>query len=280
MDWKLKARMFSALAAVPFGSTIHFWLQRNVSKEWPRRDGPLGQLLVAAKRVYDSTEGHHGHMLEIGAGRDLAVAVALRLMGVGHVTCVDVDRLARPELIAHAAAYMARRLGVPVPSIGGWKELEEFGITYLAPTTLRRASLRTASFDAFYSIDTLEHIPVAELREALTDAKRLVRSGGLFVHCIDYSDHYARGDGDLSRFNFLTFPAQDWKPYNSRFQYVNRLRHSDYLALFAELGLTTVHSEPDVESVQKDILERVAPEFRRYDAADLFTIRAMIVAAT
>ena len=278
MNWKFKAKLLAILAAVPCGQHLHYQLQRYVTNEWPRREVPLGQLLVAARRIYETTGGHHGHLLEIGAGRDMVVAVALRLMGAERITCIDIDRLARPELIAHAAAYMANRLGVPTPTIKDWRDFQAFGISYQAPATLQRAGLPTAQFDAFYSIDTLEHIPVGDLREVLLEAKRLVKHGGLFVHCIDYSDHYARSDKGLSRFNFLTYSERDWRPFNSHFQYVNRLRHSDYLKLFAETGMTLVRVEADREPVQQAILERIAPEFRHYDIADLFTIRAMIVA--
>lgn len=279
MNWKLKARLFAALAALPFGSALHYRLQRHLTKEWPRRERPLGQLLVAAQRIHEALDGRRDHLLEIGAGRDLAVAVALRLLGAGRITCIDVDRLARPELVAHAATFMAGRLGVPAPRLAGWADIEAFGIRYIAPTTLRRAGLPPGGFDGFYSVDTLEHIPPDDLREALAEAKRLVGPGGRFVHCIDYSDHYARGDDGLSRFNFLTYAEADWRPFNSRFQYVNRLRHSDYLRLFADAGLSLVRAEPDREPVQPAVLERLAPEFRRYEPADLFTIRAMIVAS-
>lgn len=277
MHWKFKAKLFAALAAMPFGSRLHYRVQRHVTREWPRRDTVLDLLLVAAKRVFKAAEGCHGHLLEIGAGGDMAVAVALRLMGVQHLTCVDVARLARLELIAHAAAFMADRLGVPAPTIRRWQDLEAFGITYRAPTTLQGARLPRAGFDGFYSIDTLEHIPATELREVLIEASQLVKRGGRCVHCIDYSDHYARSDNHLSRFNFLTFTEREWQAFNSPLQYVNRLRHSDYLKLFAAVGFDVQCAEPDRDAPQKVILERLAPEFRSYEIGDLFTIRAMIV---
>ncbi len=279
MNWKFKAKLLAALSVAPFGAQLHYQIQRHVTREWPRRDAVLGLLLIAAKRVFAATDTSHGHLLEIGAGGDLAVAVALRLMGVRQVTCVDVTHQARPELVAHAATYMARTLGVPVPTIRHWKDVEAFGIRYLAPTTLQAAKLPSAQFDAFFSIDTLEHIPITDLRGVFTEARRLVRPGGRFVHCIDYSDHFARSDNELSRFNFLRYTESAWRPFNSRLQYVNRLRHSDYLALHAELGLSVLRAEPDCEPPQRAIIERLALEFRRYDVGDLFTIRAMIVSA-
>lgn len=263
---------------MPFGTHLHFQLQKHVTKEWPRSSSTLEQLFIAATVVYQFTEGNRGHFLEIGAGRDLAVAVALRLMGVERVTCVDVSRLAQPGLVDHAAAYMADRLGVVAPKLESWDDIERFGISYRAPTHLQHATLEPSSFDCFFSIDTLEHIPSEDLREVLVEAKRLLKPGGLCVHCIDYGDHYARSDTGLSRFNFLTYTERDWRPFNSRYQYVNRLRHSQYLKLFAEAGMKLIRDEPDVVPAQQPILDRLAPQFREFDVPDLFTIRATIVA--
>lgn len=278
MDWKLKSKVFRALSVIPFGSQLHYQLQKHITKQWPRPIPVLDNLLIAARKIYQESEGHHGSFLEIGAGRDLAVAVALRLMGVRQVTCIDVSHLARPELIASAAAHMAKRLGVRVPTIRTWHDVEAFGISYLAPTTLERAALQPLSIDCFFSVDTLEHIPPDDLRSVLKAARRTLKSDGLGIHFIDYGDHYARGDDGLSRFNFLTYTQQAWRPFNSPFQYVNRLRHSDFLGLLAECGMKLISVEPDRAPPEPVILDRLAPEFRAYEVADLFTVRAMIVA--
>ncbi len=278
MHWKVKAQIFRILSRMPFGKQLHFQLQKHISKEWPRSNSVLAELLVAARRVYQSTEGLHGHFLEVGAGRDLAVAVALRLLGVQHVTCIDVARLAKPALVNHAAGYMAACLGVKAPSLLDWDAIARFGISYRAPTDLKHAGLEPHVFDCFFSIDTLEHIPLDDLRDLLSTCRHLLKSNGMTVHCIDYSDHYARGDNGLSRFNFLTYTERDWVQFNSPFQYVNRMRHSQYLSLFSEAGMRLVNVESDRVSPQRPILDCLAPQFEKFDVDDLFTIRAMIVA--
>ena len=279
MDWKKKSRLFRVLAVIPFGTHIHFQMQKYLTREWPRKTSVLEQLLIAARRVYETTEGHRGRMLEIGAGRDLAVAVALRLMGVGHVTCVDVSRLAHIELVNFSAAYMANRLGVPAPIFKSWGDVDRFGISYRAPALLQGAGLEPSSFDCFFSIDTLEHIPLQDLRQVLLAAKGLVSDEGIFVHLIDYGDHYARSDNGLSRFNFLTYSERDWLPFNSKLQYVNRVRHSQFLRLFEDIGMKRVRIEADVEPAEQYILENLDQQFKDFQIQDLFTIRAMIVAA-
>ena len=283
MDWKLKAKIFRCLSFMPFGRQIHYQLQRHITKELPRRQEALDELLIAAQRLFLDIEKKidvsTSSLVEIGAGRDLAVAVALRFMGVKQITCVDITTLAKPFLIASAARYMAEKLGKPCPHIETWDDVEAFGISYVAPSNLASLNLPAKSIDCFYSIDTLEHIPREPLREIFVEATRILKPGGLSIHFIDYSDHYARGE-KISRFNFLTFAEHEWKPFNSDFQYVNRMRHSEFLSLFQQTGLKLLVVTPDLEAPQSLIIDKLAPEFRRFSVDDLFTIRAKIIAVS
>lgn len=284
MNWKLKAKIFRSLSSIPFGTQIHYLLQRHVTKEWPRRHEYLNLLLVAAKRLHKDINEHskvdieNASFVEIGCGRDLAVAIALRLMGVGHITCVDISRQAKLFLIAHAARHMATQLGKPCPIIETWRDLEKFGITYAAPSHLSDLKLAAKSVDCFYSVDTLEHIPCESLKDILCEANRILNSKGVTIHFIDYSDHYARGsDNESARFNFLTYTDKEWSPFNSMFQYVNRMRHSQYVDLFVHAGLKPISIDVDIESPRAAVLEHLAPEFQAFDVKDLFTVRAKIV---
>jgi len=218
MHWKTKSAAFRILSAIPLGGAIHHLLQRHVTREWPRAEPVLDQLIVAARDILAAAaidvDVGKTRFLEIGAGRDLAAALAMRMLGVGSVTTLDIDRLARIDLINHAAQYIARQLGVPVPSFADFDDLAAFGIDYRAP--MRITDIVEESFDCFYSVDTLEHIPPAPLAEVLTTSRARLKPGGVAVHIIDYSDHYAR-EGGASRINFLRYSDRDWESHNSRF---------------------------------------------------------------
>jgi len=280
MRWTTKARIFRALELLPFKNLVHYQLQRHLTRQWPRPPGHLDELLDAAKRLVAAVGtqgGKLGSFVEIGAGRDLATAVAARLLGVERVTCVDVSRLAKPELIGHAAMHLAHRIGVSDPMIRTWDDVAAFGITYCAPFRLQDVSFSGQGFDVFFSVDTLEHIPADELAEVLAAGQRLLTSEGLQIHFVDYSDHYARGGG-VSRFNFLTYDDAAWRPFNTSFQYVNRLRHSQFLQTFADLGLPLRLAQPEVAPVEEDVVSKLAPQFQRFGLQDLFTLRAMLIA--
>ncbi|MCI2807791.1 class I SAM-dependent methyltransferase [Eoetvoesiella caeni] len=284
MDWKLKAKVFRGLAAIPFGDRIHYRLQRHLTKELPRKPQALDEILTAAQKLIDllrqhsKVKLHQAHFLEVGAGWDLAMAIALRLLGVERITCIDISKLAKPSMIQHAAKHIANRLGKSVPALTSWESIKEFGITYRAPMLLQNAAIPSSSIDVFFSVDTLEHIPRAALLDVLLEGRRIIKPEGTSIHLIDYSDHYARGS-TISRFNFLTYTEKAWIPFNSKFHYVNRMRHSEYLEKFDESGFIVIHTEPDIEQPQPKILDSLAPQFEKFNVNDLFTIRAKIIAS-
>lgn len=206
-------------------------------------------------------------VLEVGAGRDLAVPLALRRLGVKDVTTVDVNRIARLDLVQHAAD----RLLVDHVRFGSWDELQAFGVHYVAPHYVTRDDKQV---DCSCSNEVLEHVPPDQLAELLRALRAVTRN--LTVHSIDYSDHYARSDASVSRLNFLRYSDEAWKPFNSGKQYVNRLRHSDYVRMFRDAGFTIVEESSMPGNPPPDLT--IAERFERYDSADLFAIRGRIVA--
>jgi SAM-dependent methyltransferase len=284
MDWKFKARAYRILAAVPFGKDVHYLLQKHVTKELPRRVEGLNQLIVASEKIKKEYETHathplgSSHFIEIGAGRDLVIAIVLRMLGVGKVTCIDIDRLAKLDLVQYAANHVAGYFGRPAPVFKNWADVTNFGINYIAPASLEKAGLAKSSIDCFFSVDTLEHIPVNSLESIFSSAYQVLKPHGLFIHIIDYSDHYARVDS-VSRFNFLTYSEKEWAPYNNSFQYVNRLRHSEYVAMLEKAGAKILKEAPDVVETQQVVLDQLDEQFRKFAIADLFAIRGMIVAS-
>lgn len=270
MDWRLKALAFRALE-LPGGAHAHYFLQRHVTKNWPRRAKTLDALVGIARRVVEDYSRHVGgaprSVLEVGAGRDLAVPLALRRLGVPKVVTCDVERLGKLDLIQHAAD---RILSGQV-KLRSWDDLERFGVKYLAPHYI---SPDDEAVDCSCSNEVLEHVPADQLAVLLKGLRVVTK--GVTTHSIDYSDHYARSDKSVSRLNFLRYSDEKWRPFNSGKQYVNRLRHSDYLRLFREAGFTIIE-ESSTQGPRLDF--RVAKQFLSYSMDDLIAIKGRIIAA-
>lgn len=269
MDWRLKALAFRVLE-LPGGDQIHYLLQRHVTRNWPRRVTTLDALAKIAGRVIEDHVRHTGSspqtILEIGAGRDLAVPLALHGAGVRRVVASDVTRLAKLDLVRHAARHLIGQ------DFRSWQEVELFGIDYLAP---HRVTPNNQPVDCSCSNEVLEHVPPDQLKDLLRGLRAITR--GITTHSIDYSDHYARSDKKVSRLNFLRYSDAEWRPFNSGKQYVNRLRHSDYLRMFKEAGFRIVEESSIVGEPPSDM--PIAPEFRPYERSDLFAIKGRIIAA-
>jgi hypothetical protein len=195
---------------------------------------------------------------------------------VAKISCTDITRLAKLPLIEHAATHFAGRLSIPAPKLQDWQQLRAFGIEYLAPFDLRTGAVGSGSIDCFYTVDTLEHIPAQDLSQVLRQARLMLKSNGCSIHLIDYSDHYAR-DHELSRLNFLRFSDTEWERFNSPLQYVNRLRHSEYLAMFKSAGFSVSRVDTDCVAPEAELIGHLAPRFEAFDLADLCTIRAMLL---
>ena len=204
MDWRLKALAFRLLDLTG-GTYAHYFLQRHVTRNWPRRAATLNALQDIARRVVEDYARHVGgtpsSVLEIGAGRDLAVPLALRKLGVAKIITSDVDRLARLDLIQHAAA----RILAGEVRLESWESLERYGILYRAPHYVTDADEKV---DCSCSNEVLEHVPPDQLVRLLAGLRAV--TSGITTHSIDYSDHYARSDGSLSRFNFLKYDDAQW----------------------------------------------------------------------
>lgn len=272
MDWRLKALAFRALD-LPGGAHAHYFLQRHVTRNWPRPAHGLGALADVASRIladYERVQNSAPRsVLEVGAGRDLAVPLALLRRGVARVIASDVERLVHLDLVRHAAAHL-----LPGSDISSWGDLDELGISYRAP---HHVGPQDGPVDCSCSNEVLEHVPPDQLVSLLADLRSVTT--GITTHSIDYSDHYARSDKGISRLNFLRYSDEQWCPFNSGKQYVNRLRHSDYVRMFREAGFTILEESMVPGEVPADIRENIAPQFRSYAPDDLFAVRGCIVAA-
>lgn len=281
MHWKLKAAAFQALDLVPFGEDLHFLMQRHLTRSWPRSTSAVTTLIDSAIETLRSFSTHSdtpadkARFLEIGAGRDLAVPIALKLLGAEQVTTVDIRRLAKLELVNQSAKTIADRLNMKLTPFSSWSALKEFGVDYRAPYDIKSDPL-FGPFDAFISKSVLEHIPSDDLGHILHATRTFLSQDGLSIHAIDYGDHYARGGG-ISRFNFLMFEDVEWLPFNSSFQYVNRLRHSEYIALHLRAGLEIIHTETYSEDLPAHVSDNLAGRFSAFDNDDLRILYARIV---
>ena len=103
------------------------------------------------------------------------------------------------------------------------------------------------------------------MQRILREGNRIIRDRGLFVHKIDYSDHFSHSDSSISAINFLQYGDREWDKYaGNRYMYLNRLRHDDFIDLYESLGHNFIKIETSISERAKQELENIQldPQFQ------------------
>jgi hypothetical protein len=261
MNWRLKAAMQRACAAMPVGGgAIYYSLQRAFGQlRDPER--PMWMLRVAARLARDARELgvdlRGKRVLEVGTGWRVDMPIGLYLCGARSVVTYDLHRYLKPRLVMQAVADFARRRDAVLETFAGLTDPAELerrldalagatdvralfrltGIEYRAPADATRTGEPAGSVDVHVSFTVFQHIRYSTLLMLLHESSRVLSPRGLAWHHVDLSDQFAAGDPSISRANFLRFSDAEWARYSdNRFSYHNRLRAADYERLFREAG--------------------------------------------
>lgn len=276
MNWRTKARIQKVLSAIPAGHRLNYVLQRHVTKSLPRLGDQLQEVVATATRHLAAVEAHTStprrdlRFFEFGAGFDLAEPLAFAAMGVRHQVLYDVRPVARAAMVRRAATELRHcGLDLPAPPDAGpvTSYLDGLGVRYVAPGDARATELEDGSIDVCTTTSVLEHIPPDDLRAIMYEVHRVLAPTGVCSFAIDYHDHYAGADDSIDGLHFLRYDEKAWRTWNCGLQYQNRLRHDDYLALFAGTGFELTDVDAVVDPAFPADPEVAAPFIGRTDLA-------------
>ncbi|MGH8223104.1 MAG: hypothetical protein ACREQZ_09025 [Woeseiaceae bacterium] len=256
---------------MPGGDALHTLAQRYITNRYFRR---LSDANLTSHRYQVDNYlklRRAGTALEFGAGGSLSAALMLSAAGAT-VYAYDINRLANVARINHIIRTY-RGLGLD----GDWQELrtmadllQQYRIHYIAPGDVKATGLPPKSIDYFYSMSCLEHIPPEVISEILTEFKRIATDDALMGFGIGYYDHYATADKSITKCNFYRYSDRQWRFWNPRRQYQNRLRHSDFEKLFKNFAILDNERILADESVLDGI--PIDPKFASYSKQDLLTV--------
>jgi SAM-dependent methyltransferase len=231
-------------------------------------------------------------ILEVGTGWYPVIPLMMRLAGARQVILTDVDALMDLETLNAAVRFLlerkadlAERLHITLaeieeqlrhPQEGDFDDvLAKMGMTYAVPFDYKQTEVRV---DAVISHTVLEHVPPRVIEELSRDWRRVLRPGGLISHGVDHSDHRATVDARLSRIDFLRYSDQLWNLLH--IDNTNRLRHSDYIAMFGAAGFEIVFEHVYIDPTSQDALSKIplAARFQGMDPDDIATTWSNIIA--
>ena len=282
MRWKVKAAIQNAVAGLP--QSVSYGAYYRLQRRWGglRAMIPDEQLLAAVETwrriVEHRRQPRDAVFFEVGTGNVPIVPLAYWLMGAGRTITVDVNPYLKGELVEETLDYVSARQEHVRRIFGDLLQPRRFAqllqlhrggrfslprffesccIEYVMPGDAANSRLMPGSVDFHTSYTVLEHIAPNVLADILEEGVRIVRDDGLFVHMIDYSDHFSHADQSISAINFLQYSDDDWARYaGNRYMYMNRLRHDDVLRLFESSGHRVLAVTTHVDEHSRTLLER------------------------
>lgn len=280
MHWKLKAMAQYSLSLLPSSVSYaaHYWVQRHIGGL--QQVNPVSRLTAGIetwKRIKEQGyDPAHKVFFEIGTGRVPLVPLSYWMMGAKKTITIDLNPYLKYELIRESLLYISENRENIEDLFGSMLDQERFEklldfsrtpnlstgafldlcqIDYIAPGDAAKTSLASLSIDFHTSYNVLEHIPPEALKLILEEGNRIIGNDGLFIHRIDYSDHFSHSDKNISAINFLQYSDDTWRLYaGNRYMYMNRLRHDDFINLFQSAGHHILEAQPSIDQPSQELL--------------------------
>lgn len=306
MNYLIKAYLQKVFAMVPrsFGDQIYYQIQRRFgSLRWINSCQYIDNAIRISAACSKSGFQIQGRKLfELGTGRTVSTPIVMVLQGADSVITVDANRYLRTDLSFESAVKVIKN----VKDLGWNNKLNEyeefvfklaaesrrsspnindilnlFNIFYYAPFDGRKTGIESGSIDLYFSTNVIEHVSREQIVDLFKEAKRIIGADGIMAHYIDLRDHFAATDKKITNVNFLKYSIRDWERLaGNRFMYQNRLRFSDYINLFSELGFVPLSIDKEIDDRSVTALRggfKVDPIFKDYDYIDLSTVGLTVV---
>lgn len=285
MNWKLKARLQNLIDILPeeLSYTCYYWMQRKFGSLRNSKLSPVSRLRAGIetcnKIEQTGASPVKSVFLEIGTGRRVNTLLAFWLLGSEKIVTVDLNPYLKEDLVKIDLNYIVNnkseienlfgdriwnnRLDYLIDFVQSEKYILEdlldfLNVKYIAPGDARNLDLQSESVDFHTSYTVLEHIPPETIRVVIEEGKRILRTNGLFVHNVDYTDHFSHSDKSISSINFLKFSDDEWqKISDNRYMYMNRLRHDDLLKIFSDSQVEILLEENTFDNSLLKILESI-----------------------
>lgn len=295
MHWKVKGITQRLLSGVPGGVRINDFLQRTVGglRHFDSQvDSKVEDWSILASHMRELGVPLGGlHYLEVGTGWFPTLPVCYSLAGAGRVTTFDLTR----HLDRRLTSRMLGRLAAHLPTIAAAGDRPvgdveaEYGklraaadaddlwraarVEYRAPADATATGLPPDTVDVVFSNSVLEHVTPDVIGRLFSEARRVLRPGGLMIHSLNCGDHYAYFDKRISFINYLTYTDREWRRWDNRLLYQNRLRPRDFVERSERAGFEIVLRKQKPRPALLELLPSlaIAPEFRGYPPEELCT---------
>ena len=286
------------ISILPFQSKIYSKVQQKFGRYEYDAIETLSQSMMNTKDV-STLNSYNQKIFELGSGIGLIHPLWFSLF-FGSVTSVDVDQKFDLMLFRKKCIEILDKIdtdpqikdlvaNISIEKLINFRDacldenlLEKLGITYISNFRVVDFSSMKARYDVFYSNNTLEHIPAAEIKMILEESKRILNPGAIHLHRIDFSDHFSHIDQSISSCNFLKYSDRLHNLIaGNQFTYHNRLRVNDFIEIFESSGYQIIKLKKNIDLVALGLLDsgfKLHKRFAQYKKEDLATQNAIFMA--
>lgn len=304
MDWKIKLAGQKVLGLLPglSGLRLHHAIQSrfgmigDMSREM--REEFLGRSIFNAHFLQRHAQFDFKgcKILEIGTGWHLSDALVFYVLGASEVhTCDILPHLSEPlvfsmlESIQESREAISRQLHVEpayldarIKQIENATSLDELlersNIHYSAPLQFHKWRSPPIDMDICYSHSVLQRVPIKELAQYLSLAKRCLSDSGYSYHIIHHNDHNFRHDSKIGELHYLRFEDFWYDLLQSKkFNFQNRMRHSEFLRFFENQGFVNIATETDSVDLARAGELKLANRFKSLSEEDLLITRTHLL---
>ncbi len=304
-NWLIKSAIQRAISLLPASQTWNSLFQTHITRSLDltksRFDARLDYCRTHLDNFFDLRPGPANDFsaVEVGTGWYPVVPIGLFLCGAGTIHTFDIDPLLRmdrlnrmlesfldydrngtlvkflPRLLPERVARLREIAARPAQSPADL--LSQFNIH----SNVRGAQdtrLKDGTIDLFLSTGVLEYIPAPVLKAILAEFQRLGTARATQSHYFNLVDQFSYFDSSITPFNFLKYTSSQWKYLNSPLTWQNRMRISDFRALFSEAGyqvIREINTSGKLEDLKK---VRLSSEFQNHSTEDLLVLYSWLVA--
>ena len=298
MNRKIKALITVIISILPLQSKIYSKVQQKFGRYEYDAIETFSQAMMNIQEIFTMNNSSQ-KVFELGSGIGLIHPLCFSLF-FDSVTSVDIDQ--KFDLIQFRKKCIEilnevntdprikdAVANISVEKLSNFRDacfdenlLERLGITYISNFKATDFSSMKIEYDVFYSNNTLEHIPPAEIKIILLESKRILNPGAIHLHRIDFSDHFSHIDQSISSCNFLKYSDRLHNLIaGNQFTYHNRLRVNDFIEIFESSGYKIIKLEKNIDLAALRLLDsgfKLHKRFASYKKEDLATQNAIFVA--
>jgi hypothetical protein len=304
MNWKYKAIIIKVFTIIPFGEELYILLQKKYGSLSPHPKFRYKSIIKTFEIFKkNKIELNNKIIFEVGTGHFPVLPLIFFLCGAKKIYTYDLNKRLQYNYLIKTINYILEDKNLIFSLFSGFVhkdifyskiniletilnkpfvELSDLNIFYLAPADASNVDLPSNSIDIHFSCTVFEHIPFNILDSIIYESKRLIKQGGISLHLIDLSDHFAHQDKNITYINFLRYSDQEWNMIaGNNFAYCNRLRYSSYSDLLKKHNFKIIYEDKIIDDRSINELKnicKVDSKFENYSNTELATIEYNVMA--